>query len=82
MIRVKNTFNGSQGYVIGLAEGKQDKVKEFGRFNSGAEYPIVKFLARDILLERVILTAVTTIALESALGVNYFSRDQVPLMRS
>jgi ATP-dependent DNA helicase PIF1 len=89
VICLKNSFrdqlvNGSQGIVIGFADAtkaKSDTLKVFGSFpDSDTEYPVVRFLARDTLPERVVVMAVSSVMLESSPGVVYFSRSQVPIM--
>lgn len=52
----------------------------FGRYQSGKQYPVVRFLASGNLPERVIVMAVTKLMLESSPGVTYFSREPVPVM--
>ena len=88
VICLKNSFsddlvNGSQGVVIGFVDeetSKSKQLKVFGSFLGGKQYPIVRFLARGSLPERVIVMAVTKLTLESAPGVVFFSRQQVPIM--
>jgi ATP-dependent DNA helicase PIF1 len=75
--------NGSQGVVTRFlykSEADQIGLKTFGKFEACKRYPLVRFFARGALPERMVLIGVSVFTLESAPGVSYFTREQLPVM--